>query len=131
MSAEAGDAAVRVLQHDEVEPRPGCRPFGLGDHAQCRHRLERGRGAAAAGVADDQGLSAGEAEDAGGVGAGVSAADDHRLERGHHRCARDEAVLREVSVAGRERGDGVVHEDGLHLIMWTPSTIPSFVDTVH
>src|SRR5260370_227845 len=55
------------------------------------------------------------------VWGGGRAGGDHRVERWHHRCGRDEAVLGEGGVAGRERGDGVVHEDGLHLIMWTPS----------
>src|SRR5262249_32814080 len=53
-------------------------------------------GPATADVADDQGFSVGQAEDVSGVDAGVDAADDQSLERGHHRRGRREAVPGQV-----------------------------------
>src|SRR5262249_15004199 len=82
-------------------------------------------------VADHQGVAVGQAEDLGRVDARVDAADNHRLQGGHHRPARHEAVPREVGVAGGERADYLVHGKFLRLAMWTLSTINLYVDSVH
>lgn len=59
--SEAGDAAVVVMQDDEVPSR--CEiTAGFGDDAQHRHCLERGQGDSAADVALYGGLTGREAE---------------------------------------------------------------------
>jgi len=80
--SEAGDAAVVVMQDDEVPSRCGI-TAGSGDDAQHRHCLERCGGDPTADVADYGGLTGREAEYIDGVDAGIDATEDHGLHRRH------------------------------------------------
>jgi hypothetical protein len=80
---EAGDAAVVVMQDDEVPSRSDLTTAGFGDDAQHRHCLERCRGDSTADVADYGGLTGREAEYIDGVDAGIDATDYHGLHRRH------------------------------------------------
>jgi hypothetical protein len=96
---EAGDAAVVVMQDDEVPSRSDLTTAGFGDDAQHRHGLERRRGDSTADIADYDGLTGQEAEYIDGIDAGVDATDDHRLHRRHDLQICGEATAGEGLVA--------------------------------
>jgi len=92
---EAGDAAVVVMQDDEVPSQSDLTTAGFGDDSQHRHCLERCRGDSTADIADYGGLTGQEAE----YIDGIDATDDHRLHRGHDLQVCGEATAGEGLVA--------------------------------
>src|SRR6202040_3506355 len=80
---KAVDAAIGVMQDDEIPSWADFTTVGFGDDAQHRHRLERCRGNVTADIADHGGLTGREAKYVEWIDAGINAADDHRLERRH------------------------------------------------
>jgi hypothetical protein len=78
---EAVDAAIGVMQDEEVPSRTDFTTTGFGDDAQHRHRLERCWSNATADIADHGGFSGREAEYIDGTDAGIDATDNHRLQR--------------------------------------------------
>ena len=96
---KAGDAAVVVMQDDEVPSQSDLTTAGFGDDAQHSHCLERCRGDSTAEIADHGGLAGQEAEYIDGVDAGIDATDDHRLHRRHDLQVCGEATAGEGLVA--------------------------------
>jgi hypothetical protein len=101
---EAVDAAIGVMQDDEVPSGTDFTTTGFGDDAQHRHRLERCWSNAAADIADHGGFSGREAEYIDRIDAGIDATDNHRLQRRYDLQVCGKAVAGEGLVA---QGQGV------------------------
>ena len=93
--SEAGDAAVVVMQNDEVPSLSDLTPAGFGDDTQHRHCLERCQGDSTADIANYGSLTGHEAE----YIDGIDATDDHRLHRRHDLQVCGEATAGEGLVA--------------------------------
>jgi hypothetical protein len=78
---EAVDAAIGVMQNDEIPSGPNFATAFFGNDAQHGHRLKRGRGNSTANITDHGSLTGLKAEYFHGIDARIDTADNHRLQR--------------------------------------------------
>jgi hypothetical protein len=83
MIAAIGDAAIGVVEDNEVPSRPDIASAILNDRSQQCHRLESGWIHPSADVANHRGFARHKSEYGTGIDAGIGAAEDNRLPRRH------------------------------------------------